>query len=158
MCLRKTCVDRASVIGVFFTSVALLMRLTSMLCTPLWLDAFVPSHEVPSNSSLRNNSVMRNVTVSVSAIQQTNPYFQMLMQSLAPTAVFSIVYAGILIVCPARITDTERSYPKYMIMVPAAGQTICGVLVNYSMSGTRTPPYLIAVLNNFVIPIQFIVR
>ena len=151
----KTVVKTATILSVIFTALAILSRLLAFIASPIWLDAFLPNNYGYNGTNVSHPVPFRN---STSATQQTNPYFVVLMQGFVPFVFWSFALIFVKIFFPSQITEKEHNYPKWTFFVPGAFQAMSAVLINYSLSGTRTPPYLQAVLNNFTVPIQFLVR
>lgn len=107
-----------------------------------------------SSSSEEGNNVSRP-----DCPHTPNPFFTVLGQWTFSTVLFGLCSLAILLVRPEMIRNqAERSYPKRNFVIIGTSQGVSSILMAYSISGSRTPPYLQAILINFVIPIQFTVR
>ena len=85
-------------------------------------------------------------------------YFVMLAQWSFSTLVFGALLLGLKLFFPRHLRpEVEGAYPKTELMKIGFSQAISSVLVNYALSGTRTAPYLVAILTNCSIPLQFII-
>ncbi len=57
-----------------------------------------------------------------------------------------------------RITDREKNYPKFSLILSGSFQAVSGLMYQFSTSGSRTAPYLQGALGYFFIPITFSLR
>ena len=146
-------ISKNSLLSLFFTVLVLVCRLGSFICSPLWLDYFRSFNETDHNTSTRHYG-----NSSQHEIRQSQPFFILFMQAAVPTLLWGLVLMIILILSPKHFGTEERKYPRKLLLIPGLSMSLSAVLVNYSLSGSRTPPYLQALLGNFAVPIQFIVR
>ena len=145
-------IHRSSVLTVFFTTLMILCRIGAFIASPLWLDSFSSSnHSQHDNLSVTSNH-------SACVYHRTNPFFIVFVQTFIPFIFFSFCLVILLLCRPSLITPMERKYPKRLFFIPGILQASSAIMINYALSGQRTAPYLQAVLNNFSIPIQFILR
>ena len=49
-------------------------------------------------------------------------------------------------------------YSKWKFFIIGFSMALSSLLFNYSVSGSRTPPYLQAILSNLTVPVQFLIR
>lgn len=83
----------------------------------------------------------------------------MVLQNTTPFLFWSPFLLILILVRPDSIGEEEKKQSKFWMMImPASTQAVSSTLVSYAMSGSRTPPYLQALLTNFNIPIQFVTR
>ena len=145
-------INKSSIMTGFFTTLMILCRIGSFIVSPLWLDSFNSSNHSHHN----NMSVTSNHSDCV--YHKTNPFFIVFVQTFIPFIFFSFCLVILLLCSPSMITPAERKYPKKLFFIPGVFQAITSLMLYYSLSGQHTAPYLQAVLNNFSIPIQFILR
>lgn len=133
------------------TILVLLCRVGTFIFSPLWLDAF----KINSNSTNETNT-----SNSLALVDGVDPYFVVLSQSMLATAVFGLALGALCVFRPVEQTysDVERHYPKVNFAFAGFSMAISSCIVNFSLSGTRSAPFLIALFGNFIVPIQFITR
>ena len=90
--------------------------------------------------------------------REIDPYFCALSQALFTTLFYGSGYVIILLFFPKKITSKERTYPHSQIVATGVAQAMGSTFMNLCLSGTRTAPYLVALLGNFLVPIQFTTR
>ena len=137
--------NRVAVLAWFFTLLLILCRLAVLILMPLWIDNSQPDVNASSQDPL-------------TAINVTFPYFLAVAGTATQLAFWGPVLLVIWLVFPSKITEKEKRYPMKWLVIPGSLQATSSILMNYSASGSRTPPYLQAVLNNFNIPLQFAIR
>ena len=139
---------------IFFAVLAILGRLCFFIDVPLWLDYFNGNQTYDYNGTI--HPLNTNNTSDVS--RRIDPMFVLLSRFL-----FSVIFFGLLtllnfIFWPKGIGEVERSFPKKQFVVIGVSQGLAAVFFSYSVSGSRTAPYLQTILLNFGIPIQFTIR
>ena len=145
--------NKASLLTVLFTSLTIICRICGFIFSPLWLDSISHGGKNTNTSDINTTKEPHD-----DVTRRTNPYFFAFIQAIIPCTFFMLCYIWIILIKPRLFTDTERTYPKRYIFFAGFSQSLSSLLINYSLSGTRTAPYLQAVLNNFNIPIQFVLR
>lgn len=163
-----------------YAALAIASRVVFFVVTPLWLDFFHSKNSTaPGNITAAEENMAMNssgqyylalTTDTFSSSEESNaslsdcphtpnPFFTVLGQWTFSTVVFGLCSLLILLVRPEMIRNqAERSYPMRNFIIIGTSQGLSSILMAYSISGSRTPPYLQAILINFVIPIQFTVR
>ena len=143
------------VITLLLSTGAVIARSGYFIVTPLWLDFFKTyNHSDHSNSTHSNGSHHHDddemLGISVC--------FLMVFQWGFCALAMGLFLLGIRIFKPSAIGPVERNYPKKQFVYMGFAMGISSVMFNYSVSGSRTPPYIVGILGNFTIPIQFITR
>ena len=115
-----------------------------------WIDIspYSPLENVKTGSASSANETYHEIS----------PYFVVFGQWITITLVFGSCFLVMLIFFPHKIKEEDRKFPKHQILITGVCQGISSILVNFGYSGTRTPPYLQAILANFNIPVQFFIR
>lgn len=138
---------------VLFTTLAVGTKVGIFIATPLYVDS------LNGNSTHCTSCNHRDHNGSTSdSTKQIDPMFLSLSQALFFTIAFGVLLLAIVILSPAKITDVERNFPKRYYVITGAANGVSSLMLNYAISGTRTPSYLLALLGNFMVPSQFIIR
>ena len=147
-------------LAVIITVLALCMRMIAFVTTILWQDSYGHLGEAShhTNINITNNSAAANVTPAISEIIRIDPYLCPLLQALLSTITYGLCLIAVRLCWPHHIGAKETSYSQKRLVITGFSQAISNVLYNYCMSGSRTAPYLTALLGNFLVPIQFITR
>lgn len=147
---------------VILTALPIIASLFTFIAAPLWLDALglhsQPRVNVTTWTNSSNFTPPIHVFNSSSMVISVDPYFIVLAHAFLTTVIFGIILLGILIFAPGQIGNTERNYSKGILFATGGGQAVAAILTMYALSGTRTAPYLIAILGNLHVPVQFSVR
>ena len=131
---------------------AVVARSGYFIVTPLWLDYFKTyNHTTTGNHSHHHHDDDDDV-LAISVC------FLMIFQWGFCALAMGLLLLGVRMLKPASIGDVERRFPKRQFAVMGVAMGMSSILFNYSVSGSRTPPYIVGILGNFNIPIQFIVR
>lgn len=85
-------------------------------------------------------------------------YFVLSFASLSFVVIFGIGTLIIRLVWPGAIGETERRFPHRLMFLVGLFDALNGALVVFASKGSRTPPYLQAILGNFMIPLTIIFR
>jgi len=85
-------------------------------------------------------------------------YFVLSFSSLVFVFIFGLGTLFIRVFSPKDIGETERNFPHRLFFLVGLSDAINGVLVVFAAKGTRTPPYLQAILGNFLIPLTVLFR
>ena len=144
-----------------FALLAILGRVLFFIFTPIWVDYFnLNSSEIlnVTNTSNTNFTPIAPLTPAYLTSHRISIIFVVVGQYGFSTIVFGIILLGIMLFSPGTITERERNHPKKNFFIIGFAQGVSAILVNFALSGSRTAPYLQAILSNFGIPIQFIVR
>lgn len=85
-------------------------------------------------------------------------YFVLSFASLSFVVIFGVGTLIIRLVSPGAIGETEKRFPHRLMFLVGLFDALNGVLVVFASKGSRTPPYLQAILGNFMIPLTIIFR
>ena len=131
---------------------AVLTRSAYFIVTPLWLDY------LDSNNSTRDHNSSSRDHHNDLDTHQISVCFLIVFQWGFCTLCSGLLLLISMIFRPHSIGDVERAFPKKQFVIMGFAMGISTTLFNYSVSGTRTPPYLNGIVVNCNIPIQFITR
>lgn len=129
--------------NVLFGGLAVFGQVGQNVSLPLWIDA--------------STGQCGNTTLNCTA-QSIDSYFVYTFACLSFVIIFGVMLVIIRIVTPNKLGQTERTFPVLPLFFIGFFDALNGVLVVFASSGKRTPPYLQAILGNFVIPLTVIVR
>ena len=85
-------------------------------------------------------------------------YFVLSFASLSFVIIFGFGTLIIRIISPGDLGETERRFPHRLLFLVGLCDALNGVLVVFASPGSRTPPYLQAILGNFLIPLTVLFR
>lgn len=136
-------------------AIAVLVRSSLYVFTPLYLDYFNSNHTAPTHE---NKSSCNTSTHNSIQIVGTSAIFLVVGNRAFALIVYAIWLIAIKVCAPTKIGETERNYPKQQIFLISFSQGISSILFIYSLSGSRNPLYLQGILQNVNIPIQFATR
>ena len=143
-------------LSILFATIAITGRVGYYIVTPLWLDYFKTSTPNITNETVHPSELpYTNLTHTQHEI---SVFFILVAQWSIGTLFYGAILLVITIFKPGMIGEVERNYPKKHFLIIGVTQGISSQLFNAAVSGTRTAPYLQAVLSNCNIPIQFIIR
>ena len=124
---------------------AVLVRSAYFIVTPLWLDFLRP----------QNTTAHHNTTDDA---RQISVCFLMVFQWGFCTLCAGVLLLVAWLIHPDTIGEEEKAFPKSQFLIMGFAMGLSSILFNYSVSGSRTAPYLNGILGNCNIPIQFITR
>lgn len=136
------------IISYLFAVLAITGRVGYFISTPLWLDHFKGNNSAWNSSD--SSTLGNHHGVSV--------FFLLLTQWTIATVIFGSAFVIKSAYISGYLHKCLNSISWKNFLIVGISQGISSVLFNFALSGTRTPPYLQAILANFSIPIQFIVR
>ena len=122
--------------NLFFATVLLSAEVGHKVVLPLWVDS-------------------ANGTVTGATM---NPYFALSFSSIAFFILFGLGTMFIRIFWPGDIGETEKRFPCLLLFLVGSCDALNGVLIVFASKGSRTPPYLQAILGNFLIPLTVLFR
>ena len=134
-------------------------RVGYYIVTPLWFDYF--KHSTFDFANITNGSWWKNCTLPVlpyATAAGINATFLLVGQFGFTMIVTGVILLNMMFVCPNTLSEKDHKYPKFKLFLIGFAMTMSSLGFNYAISGTRTPPYLQAILGNFNIPIQFFTR
>ena len=85
-------------------------------------------------------------------------YFVLSFASLSFVIIFGLGTLLIRIFSPHTLGETERKFPHRLLFLIGLCDALNGILVVFASKGSRTPPYLQAILGNFLIPLTVFLR
>ena len=161
-CCPGNTVSKEMLLASTFALLTLLTRSTVFIFTPLYLDALSSTTAVQLNMSSPNNSSLPFLPFSNSttrpAYEQIDPLCAIIFSMGFDTLVLGTVLIITRIFWPHKVTERETKYPKKGFFIAGGTQAMSSLIFLYACSGSRTAPYLQAVLGNFHIPITFSLR
>ena len=122
--------------NLIFAFLAYAGQLGQNVSLPLWVDS---TNENTSGSTV-------------------DSYFVLSFSSLSFVILFGFGSLIIRIISPKDLGETERRFPHRLLFLIGLCGALNGVLVVFASPGSRTPPYLQAILGNFVIPLTVLFR
>ena len=85
-------------------------------------------------------------------------YFVLSFASLSFVVIFGLGSLIIGIFSPQDLGETERRFPHRLLFLVGFFNALSGLLIVFASKGARTPPYLQAILGNFLIPLTVLFR
>lgn len=85
-------------------------------------------------------------------------YFVLSFASLCFVIIFGLGTLIIRIFSPGELGETEKRFPHRLLFLVGLCDALNGLLVVFASKGSRTPPYLQAILGNFLIPLTVLFR
>ena len=121
-----------------FAAIVLVGEVGHKVTLPMWLDH-------AANGT--------NCTVS-----STDNYFVLSFSSIVFVFIFGLGTLFIRVFSPKDIGKAEKNFPHRLLFLVGLSDALNGTLVVFAANGTRTPPYLQAILGNFLIPLTVVFR
>jgi len=122
--------------NLFFSFIAIAGQVGQNVSLPLWIDS--------TNGRRSGRSV--------------DSYFVLSFASLSFVVIFGLGTLFIRIFSPQELGETEKSFPNSLLFLVGLCDALNGALVVFASKGSRTPPYLQAILGNFMIPLTILFR
>ena len=122
--------------NLFFAFLTVTGQLGENVSLPLWVDSTNENTSGPTVDS----------------------YFVLSFASLSFVVIFGLGTLLIRIFSPTNIGETEKRFPHPLLFLVGLCDALNGVLVVFASKGSRTPPYLQAILGNFSIPLTVFFR
>ena len=116
--------------NLLFAFVAIAGKVVEKVSLPLWID------------SVNGNRPGKSV----------DSYFVLSFTSLSFVIIFGLGTLFIKIFSPQALGETEKRFPHLLLFSVGFCHALSGALVVFASKGSRTPPYLQAILGNFMIP------
>ena len=120
----------------FFAFLVVTGQVGSNVSLPLWVDSTNGNTSGPTVDS----------------------YFVLSFASLSFVIIFGLGTLLIRIFSPHTLGETERHFPHRLLFLIGLCDALNRVLVVFASKGSRTPPYLQAILGNFLIPLTVLFR
>ena len=124
--------------NLFFSFFAVLGTVGQSVSLPLWIDS------TNENENLSGKSV--------------DSYFVLSFASLMFVIIFGLGTLFIRIFSPQDIGETEKRFPHLLMFLVGFCNSLNGAMIVFASKGSRTPPYLQAILGNFRIPLTILFR
>lgn len=122
--------------NLFFSFVAIAGQVGQNVSLPLWIDS--------TNGNRSGTSV--------------DSYFVLSFASLSFVVIFGLGTLFIRIYSPQDIGETEKRFPQFLLFLIGLCDALNGAMIVFASKGSRTPPYLQAILGNFGIPLTILFR
>ena len=122
--------------NLLFAFVAIAGKVVEKISLPLWID------------SVNGNRPGKSV----------DSYFVLSFTSLSFVIIFGLGTLFIKIFSPQALGETEKRFPHLLLFFVGFCHASSGALVVFASKGSRTPPYLQAILGNFLIPWTILFR
>ena len=122
--------------NLFFALIAVLGQVGQNVSLPLWIDS--------TNGNASGQSV--------------DSYFVLSFASFSFVVIFGLGTLFIRIFSPKDLGETEKRFPHLLLFLVGLCDALNGLLVVFASKGARTPPYLQAILGNFLIPLTVLFR
>ena len=122
--------------NLLFAFVAVAGQVGQNVSLPLWIDSVNGNHSGKSVDS----------------------YFVLSFASLSFVIIFGLGTLFVKIFSPQHLGETEKRFPHLLLFLVGLCDALNGALVVFASKGSRTPPYLQAILGNFLIPLTILFR
>ncbi|XP_027036189.1 uncharacterized protein LOC113664762 [Pocillopora damicornis] len=122
--------------NLFFAFLAVAGQVGQNVSLPLWIDSVNGKHSGKSVDS----------------------YFVLSFASLSFVVIFGLGTLFIKTFSPQDLGETEKRFPHLLLFLVGFCDSLNGALVVFASKGSRTPPYLQAILGNFMIPLTILIR
>lgn len=148
--------DARTKAAVFFAFLAIFSGVVFYVTTAIWLDCVSQA----TNNTFINCSGSGSPAFEPRQNGSTpiNVIFLVVGQWSFSCAVFGVTLVAIFIISPGKITDNDRNYPKKNFFIIGFAQGLSSLIISFAVTGKKTAPFLQAILSNYWIPIQFIMR
>ncbi|CAI8027747.1 Crt homolog 2 [Geodia barretti] len=137
-------------VNVLFAALSISGQVGVNVTLPLWTSAATAScqHGASNSSNSTNGTTGDGLSM--------DPFFVLSSSSFA----FMVIYGVLALVSAAfgAVTMDDLRFPQWQLFLIGFFSALNGVLIVYSSPTTRTPPFLQAILGNFLIPITIIFR
>ena len=135
--------------NLFFAFLSVLGQVGQNVSLPLWLDSVKNCTSTPLNN---------NTNLLLSQGTCFDSYFVYTFSTIWFVIFFGFAMLVTKLFRPHWIGRTEKEFPNYILFVVGGCGSLCGLLLVYASSSTRTAPYLQAILFNILIPLTVAVR
>ena len=121
---------------IFFAFITVTGQVGQNVSLPLWIDSTNERTSGPTVDS----------------------YFVLSFGSILFVTIFGLATKFIQIVWPNEIGETERTFPHRLLFLVGLCDAFNDCFIIFASKGSRTPPYLQAILGNFMIPLTIALR
>jgi hypothetical protein len=155
-----------TIANVFFAFLSIAGLVGMKVTLPLWVDSTI----LTSSESHSSYYIQANITGNLS--NQTNPstedngmydpqvdaYFVLSFATIASLVIFGATLLFIRLFQPDQLGEAERRFPHLQLFLAGFFNAMNGVFTVFASSGSRTAPYLQAILGNVMIPFIIALR
>lgn len=147
------------VANIFFAFLAIAGQVGQNVSLPLWIDSTVIPASGGSTNHKNATTNHTNTTDNGGGYQpRVDGFFVYSFACISFVVIFGTTLIFIRIFQPHRLGETERKFPHWNLFLVGLFDALNGVLVVFASSGSRTAPYLQAILGNFMIPLTILFR
>ena len=145
--------------NVLFAALSISGQVGVNVTLPLWTTAATASCQHVDNHAgqVSNDSNSSNSTNGTTGDGLSmDPFFVLSSSSFA----FMVIFGILTLVSAAfgAVTLDDLRFPQWQLFLIGLFSALNGVLIVYSSPSSRTPPFLQAILGNFLIPLTIIFR
>jgi drug/metabolite transporter (DMT)-like permease len=146
----KTHKELLIAVNVLFAALAISGQVGQNVTLPLWASAATAScqHGASNSSNSTNGTTGEGLSM--------DPFFVLSSASFS----FVVIFGVLTLVSAAfgAVTIDDIRFPQWQLFLIGLFDAFNGVLIVYSSPSSRTPPFLQAILGNFLIPLTIIFR
>lgn len=172
-----------TVANLFFAFLAIAGQVGQNVSLPLWIDSTIVTPygdhlndtnsniidrlgrtvHLPETSFVVSTDFITNRTNSSSGSghgyqPRVDAFFVFAFACISFVVIFGTTLLFVRLFQPHRLGETERKFPHLQLFLVGLFDALNGVLVVFASSGSRTAPYLQAILGNFMIPLTMAFR
>ena len=158
-----------TVANIFFAFLAILGQVGQIVTLPLWIDSNVVPASGGNTSHKNATGSLLDAGYSANHSNTTgndgsgyeprlDSFFILSIICISLIVIFGTALIFIRIFQPHRLGETERRFPHWNLFLVGFFGALNGILVVFASSGSRTAPYLQAILGNFLIPLTILFR
>jgi hypothetical protein len=155
-----------TIANVLFSFLSIAGQIGMKVTLPLWVDSTI---QTPSERH-SSHAIQANATGNLS--NKTNPssgdngmynpevdaYFVLSFGITACLVLFGAALLFIRLFRPDQLGEAERRFPHSQLFLAGFFNAMNGVFIVFASSGSRTAPYLQAILGNVMIPFIIVLR
>ena len=153
-----------TVANIFFAILTITGEVGQNVSLPLWIDSTVlPSSggKTSHNGSSFDIGYLANHTNTTGNDEyqpRVDGFFVYSFACISFVVIFGTTLVFIRLFRPHRLGETERKFPHWILFLVGLFDALNGVLIVFAGSGSRTAPYLQAILGDFMIPLTILFR
>ena len=147
-----------TIANIFFAFLSTAGQVGIKVTLPLWIDSTISAHE--SNGKGNFSALRSNLSTETKEIYkpEVDAYFVLAFGCIVFFVVFGAALVFLLLFRPHLFGEAERTFPRMHLFLPGFFNALNGVLIVFASSGTRTAPYLQAIIANIMIPLIIALR
>ena len=161
-----------TVANIFFAFLAVAGQVGVNVSLPLWIDSTISSASGGAANNTNSTSYLLDAGFLDANSNRSNSsgagggeyqprvdaFFILVFGSFSFVVIFGVTLLLIRIFQPHNLGETERRFPHSQLFLVGLFDALNGVLTVFAGSGSRTAPYLQAILGNFTIPLTMTFR